>query len=106
MWRMLQQETPEDFVIATGEAHTVREMVEVAFDHAKLDWKKHVQIDPKYFRPSEVDELLGDATRAREHLGWQPKVRFQELVHRMVDHDIEMVRRIVEGHREKPYKEA
>ena len=101
MWQMLQQATPDDYVIATGEMHTVREMLELAFAHAGLDWKKHVEIDSKYFRPTEVDELMGDATKARTAFGWKPEVSFTELVRRMVDHDVELVRRKLEGHRER-----
>jgi len=89
MWMMLQQDTPDDFVIATGETHTVQEFVEAAFAHVGLDWKKHVRIDPHYFRPTEVDLLVGDASKSRSKLGWQPKVRFQELVRIMVDADFE-----------------
>jgi GDPmannose 4,6-dehydratase len=87
MWMMLQQETPEDYVIATGKSHTVRELVEQAFAHAGLDWKKHVEVTPRYLRPAEVDYLLGDAAKARAQLGWKPKVNFQELVRMMVEHD-------------------
>ena len=87
MWRMLQQETPEDFVIATGEAHSVREFCEVAFAHVGLDWQKYVQADPRYLRPSEVDHLVGDASKASRLLGWEPKVSFDELVRMMVDAD-------------------
>ena len=101
MWLMLQAESPDDYVIATGEMHTVREMVEAAFGLAQLDWQKHVAIDPKYFRPTEVEQLLGDSTKARTKLGWKPQVGFQELVSRMVKHDLELVRRKVEGHRER-----
>jgi len=89
MWLMLQAEEPEDFVIATGEKHSVREALEVAFAHAGLNLDGHVEIDPRYFRPAEVDSLLGDASKAREKLGWEPKVRFRELVESMVDADIE-----------------
>ncbi|MEM6734162.1 MAG: GDP-mannose 4,6-dehydratase, partial [Myxococcota bacterium] len=99
MWRMLQQDEPDDYVVATGEMHSVRELVELAFEHAELDWQKHVEIDPKYFRPTEVDQLLGDPSKARTQLGWSPKVSFEEMVRRMVDHDVEVVRRQVEGHR-------
>ncbi|MFL5906714.1 MAG: GDP-mannose 4,6-dehydratase [Solirubrobacterales bacterium] len=88
MWLMLQADDPQDFVIATGETHSVRESVEIAFSRKGLDWERHVEIDPKYYRPSEVDVLLGDATRAREKLGWEPKVRFKELVELMVDADV------------------
>ncbi|MDQ4025932.1 MAG: GDP-mannose 4,6-dehydratase [Actinomycetota bacterium] len=91
MWRMLQQETPEDFVIATGEAHTPREFCELAFGHAGLDWERYVEVDPSYFRPTEVDYLLGDATKAREVLGWEPTVRFPELVRLMVDADVQQL---------------
>ena len=77
---MLQADEPEDFVIATGETHSVREFAEAAFEHAGLDWEPHVEIDPRYFRPSEVDELLGDASKAADRLGWKPKVPFEELV--------------------------
>jgi GDPmannose 4,6-dehydratase len=87
MWRMLQAGEPEDFVIATGATHSVREFLELAFEHAGLDWEPHVEIDPRYFRPSEVDVLLGDATRARERLGWEPTVGFEELARIMVDAD-------------------
>jgi GDPmannose 4,6-dehydratase len=88
MWLMLQADEPEDFVIATGATHSVREFVEAAFEHAGLDWEPHVEIDPRYFRPSEVDELLGDASKAAERLGWRAKVSFEELVKIMVDADI------------------
>lgn len=84
MWRMLQQDAPDDFVIATGESHTVQELVEAAFAVVDLDWRAHVEIDPRYFRPTEVDELRGDARRAREVLGWVPTVGFEELVKMMV----------------------
>jgi GDPmannose 4,6-dehydratase len=97
MWLMLQQAEPDDYVLATGETHSVREFLDVAFDLAGLDWKKHVQIDPRYFRPAEVDILLGDATKARTKLGWQPKVGFEELVKMMVDADLELVRRKIYG---------
>src|SRR5213079_2873832 len=80
MWKMLQVDEPEDFVIATGETHSVREAVEIAFARVNLDADEHLEIDPKYYRPSEVDVLLGDAGRAKEKLGWEPKVRFKELV--------------------------
>jgi GDPmannose 4,6-dehydratase len=97
MWLMLQQSEPDDYVLATGETHSVREFLDVAFDLAGLDWKKHVQIDPRYFRPAEVDILLGDASKARAKLGWQPKVGFEELVKMMVDADLELVRRKIYG---------
>jgi GDPmannose 4,6-dehydratase len=88
MWRMLQVDEPDDFVVATGEAHTVREFLEYAFRHAGLEWEPHVEIDPRYFRPSEVDALLGDASKARDTLGWEPRVGFDELVRLMVDADM------------------
>lgn len=91
MWLMLQQWQPGDYVIATGETHTVREFLEEAFGHLGLVWKDHVEIDPRYFRPSEVDELRGDASRARERLGWAPRVGFRELVRMMVDADLAAV---------------
>ena len=89
MWRMLQQESPDDYVIATGETHSVREFCEEAFSHVGLDWKDFVKVDPKYFRPAEVDELLGDPSKARRVLGWEPKVTFKELARMMVDADLE-----------------
>jgi GDPmannose 4,6-dehydratase len=88
MWMMLQADEPDDFVIATGETHTVREAVETAFARQGLDPGEHLEIDPKYYRPSEVDVLLGDASKAKEKLGWQPKVRFQDLIELMVDADV------------------
>lgn len=92
MWLMLQQEQPDDYVVATGEMHSVREFVERVFDSLDLDWRKFVRIDPRYFRPTEVEALCGDATKARIKLGWAPKVRFEELVERMVAHDLEIAR--------------
>ncbi len=89
MWRMLQEEQPDDYVIGTGETHRVREFVEQAFGYAGLDWNDHVQIDPRYFRPTEVDELQADASKARRQLGWDPKVTFSDLVKIMVDADLE-----------------
>ncbi len=88
MWMMLQQETPEDYVIGTGAAHSVREFVELAFDHAGLDWRRHVEVDPRYLRPAEIDELRADSSKARRQLGWRPTVGFEELVRLMVDADI------------------
>jgi GDPmannose 4,6-dehydratase len=89
MWLMLQQDTPDDYVIATGETHTVKELVQVAFDHAGLDWEKHVKLDPAFIRPAEVDLLIGDPAKAKKNLGWTPKVSFEQLVKMMVDSDIE-----------------
>jgi GDPmannose 4,6-dehydratase len=93
MWRMLQAKTPDDYVIATGEVHTVRELIEAAFGAAGLDWKKHVKVDRAYLRPAEVDLLCGDASKARRKLGWRPKVGFAELVRMMVESDIQSLRR-------------
>jgi GDPmannose 4,6-dehydratase len=89
MWLMLQQPSPGDYVVATGETHSVREFLEEAFSHAGLDWREHVVVDPKYFRPAEVDILLGDPAKARQALGWKPSVSFKELVRLMVDADME-----------------
>ncbi len=91
MWRMLQQDRPDDYVIATGESHTVQEFCEIAFAHAGLDWRRHVLVDPAYYRPSEVDELCGDATKAGTELGWKPQTGFEELVRLMVDADIALL---------------
>ena len=95
MWLMLQQDEPDDFVIATGEAHAVHEFLGEAFSYVGLDWHKLVEIDPKYYRPAEVDCLLGDASKARQKLGWQPKTKFKELVRLMVDADMEAAQRNV-----------
>jgi GDPmannose 4,6-dehydratase len=89
MWRMLQQPTPQDYVIGTGQAHSVRDLVETAFNHVGLDWRKHVVTDPRFIRPAEVDLLLADPGKARRDLGWTPKVAFGELVAMMVDADLE-----------------
>jgi len=89
MWLMLQRETPDDYVVATGETHSVREFLEEAFSYVGLDWREHVVVDPKYFRPAEVDLLLGDPGKARSVLGWRPTVSFVELVRLMVDADLE-----------------
>lgn len=88
MWLMLQQDEPEDFVISTGETHSIEELVEIAFTHAGLEWKDYVVIDPKFVRPAEVDLLMGDSSKARDKLKWQPKVKFEELIRIMVDFDI------------------
>jgi GDPmannose 4,6-dehydratase len=88
MWMMLQQDEPDDFVIATGISHSVRELVQVAFAHVGLDWERHVRIDPKFLRPAEVDHLIGDASRAKTMLGWKPAVDFRGLVEMMVDADV------------------
>jgi GDPmannose 4,6-dehydratase len=88
MWLMLQQEEPDDYVVATGETHSVREFLEEGFSYAGLDWREHVEIDPQYYRPAEVDLLIGDAGKAREKLGWRPRTTFRELVRLMVDADV------------------
>jgi len=97
MWMMLQADEPDDYCLATGEKHSVREALEVAFAHADLDPDEHVEIDPRYFRPAEVDSLLGDASKAKERLGWEPKVRFRELVELMVDADVEALEEQLSG---------
>ena len=91
MWLMLQQDRADDYVIATGVSHSVRELVEIAFAHAGLDWKKHVRIDPALMRPAEVDHLLGDPSKARAELGWMPSVGFKQLIEMMVDADLELL---------------
>ncbi|MDQ3917409.1 MAG: GDP-mannose 4,6-dehydratase [Acidobacteriota bacterium] len=93
MWLMMQAEQPDDYVIATGETHSVREFLEEAFGYLGLDWEKYVEIDPRYFRPAEVDLLLGDPTKAKTILGWEPKVSFKELVKIMVDSDMKLAER-------------
>jgi GDPmannose 4,6-dehydratase len=93
MWLMLQQDEPDDFVIATGEAHSVRELVDIAFDHVGLDPGAHVGTDPRYLRPAEVEHLVGDYSKARDKLGWEPRTSFEELVRLMVDADLELLRR-------------
>jgi GDPmannose 4,6-dehydratase len=95
MWLMLQQDKPDDYVVATGEAHSVQRLVEVAFAHAGLDWQKHVVTDPRFLRPAEVDHLIGNPAKAQEKLGWKPEVSFEQLVQMMVDADIE---RLKAGH--------
>jgi len=97
MWLTLQQEEPDDYVIATGESHTVREFLEEAFGYLDMDWNDFVEIDPKYLRPTEVDLLLGDSSKARKKLRWEPKVTFKELVKMMVDHDLEEMGKQVFG---------
>jgi len=93
MWLMLQQDQPDDYVIATNETHSVREFLEVTFAHAGLDWQKYVEIDPRYYRPAEVELLIGDASKAKRQMGWEPKTKFVELAKLMVDADIELLRR-------------
>jgi len=91
MWLMLQRERPDDYVISTGVSHSVRDLVEVAFTHAGLDWQAHVKLDPKLLRPAEVEHLIGDSTKARNELGWSPEVNFAALIKMMVDADIERI---------------
>jgi GDPmannose 4,6-dehydratase len=97
MWAMLQQDVADDYVLATGETHSVRELLEVAFAAVDLDWEKFVEIDPRYFRPAEVDLLLGDAGKAQAKLGWRPRVGFQELIKMMVEADVELVKTRIYG---------
>jgi GDPmannose 4,6-dehydratase len=97
MWSMLQQDSPDDYVVGTGEAHSVRELVELAFEYAGLDWKQYVEIDPQYFRPAEVDYYQADAGKARRVLGWAPTVTFPELVRIMVDADLKDIARRIAG---------
>jgi GDPmannose 4,6-dehydratase len=93
MWLMLQQDKPDDYVIATGETHSVREFVEKVFSKLNLDYNKHVEVDPRYFRPTEVDVLLGDSTKARKMLGWKPKVSFEKLIDMMIAADLELAKK-------------
>ena len=102
MWLMLQQPKPDDYVVATGEMHSVRDLVDAAFAHVGLDPREHVETDPALLRPAEVNELCGDATRARRELGWEPKVRFVELVRMMVDADLRRVRQEIDISRLRP----
>ena len=90
---MLQQDEPEDYVIATGKAHSVRELVRIAFEHVGLDPDEHLRIDPQFYRPAEVDHLIGDYSKAREKLGWEPRTSFEELTRLMVDADLELLAR-------------
>jgi GDPmannose 4,6-dehydratase len=91
MWLMLQQDEPDDYVVSTGETHSVREFCELAFDRVGLDWEKYVVVDEKFFRPAEVDLLVGDSSKARRVLGWQPRTSFEGLVHLMVDADVALL---------------
>jgi GDPmannose 4,6-dehydratase len=93
MWLMLQQPDPDDYVIATGETHSVREFLELSFGHARLDWQKYVEVDPKFYRPAEVNQLVGKAEKARKKLNWSPKTKFMDLVKLMVDADIELLKK-------------
>jgi GDPmannose 4,6-dehydratase len=101
MWMMLQQERPDDFVIATGETHSVREFAELAFLQVGLDWKKHVDLDSRYLRPAEVDVLQGDASKARAQLGWRPKTGFEGLVKLMVEADVKQLNERLSGESER-----
>lgn len=96
MWMMLQQDQADDFVIGTGQTHSVEEFVRIAFDHVQLDWKKHVVVDPQFYRPAEVDLLLANPAKAQRQLGWQPELSFEQLVTRMVDEDLAGLRRGVQ----------
>ncbi|MDB6025504.1 MAG: GDP-mannose 4,6-dehydratase [Verrucomicrobiales bacterium] len=97
MWLMLQQDTPDDYVIATNETHSIREFLDVAFGHVGLDWNKYVEIDPRYYRPAEVELLIGDASKAKKKLGWEPKVKFEDLAKLMVEADVKLLKDHREG---------
>ena len=97
MWMIMNADEPDDYVVATGETHSVREFLEKTFGYLDLDWEKYVEIDPRYFRPAEVDLLLGDASKVREKLGWEPKVNFDDLVKLMTDHDLQLARQEAEA---------
>jgi GDPmannose 4,6-dehydratase len=97
MWQMLQQPAPDDYVVATGKTHSIRELLELAFARAGLRWQDHVEIDERHLRPAEVDVLQGDASKAKRVLGWEPKVSFRELIEMMVDSDIELAKRESRG---------
>lgn len=97
MWLMLQQDQPDDYVVATGETHSVREFLEESFSYIGLDWKKYVELDPRYLRPSEVDLLIGDAGKAKRKLNWEPRTKFKDLVRLMVDADIQLLKDHLEG---------
>ena len=92
MWLMLQQPQGDDYVVATGETHSVREFLELAFDRVGLDWKKYVEIDPKFYRPAEVEHLIGNAEKARKKLNWSPQTKFADLVRLMVDADVKLLK--------------
>jgi GDPmannose 4,6-dehydratase len=104
MWRMMQQKQPDDYVIGTGETHTVREFCELAFDTAGLDWEKYVKVDPKFLRPAEVDLLIADPSKAKKKLGWKPEVSFRHLVKMMVESDIDLVAREMKSKDKAPSK--
>jgi len=97
MWMMLQRDEPDDYVICSGETHSVEELVQIAFDFAGLDWKKYIKIDQRFVRPAEVDLLIGDAAKAREKLGWETRVTFEEMIRMMVDNDLKMVQEEIDA---------
>ncbi|MDB6053434.1 MAG: gmd, partial [Verrucomicrobiales bacterium] len=97
MWLMLQQDKPDDYVIATNQTHSIREFLDVAFGHVGLDWNKYVAIDPVYYRPAEVELLIGDFSKAKRQLGWEPKTTFNELARLMVDADVALLKAHREG---------
>jgi len=97
MWMMLQQDEPDDYVICSGETHSVEELVQIAFDHVGLDWKEYVKIDQRFVRPAEVDLLIGDATKAKEKLGWEPKVSFSDMIKMMIENDLKMVQEEIDA---------
>ncbi len=97
MWLMLQQDEPSDYVVATGETHSVQDLCEVAFSYVDLDWREHVVQDPRFMRPAEVDLLVGNPAKARARLGWEPRVSFEELIHMMVDADLAKIKKEMES---------
>jgi GDPmannose 4,6-dehydratase len=97
MWLMLQKDKPDDYVVATNETHSIREFLDLAFGYVNLDWKKYVEIDPRYYRPAEVDLLIGDYSKAKRQLGWEPKTKFADLVKLMVDADVKLLKDHREG---------
>ena len=97
MWMMLQHDTPDDFVLATGETQTIRQFLDYTFQYLGIDWNKHVEIDPRYFRPTEVSSLLGDPSKAKKELGWEAKTSCKELAELMVDHDLELAEQEIAG---------
>jgi GDPmannose 4,6-dehydratase len=101
IWKMLQQEQPEDFLLATGETHSVREFVERAFAEVGLDWRRHVEVDPQYYRPTEIDRLEGDFSKARKKLGWVPRTKFRDLVKIMVEADVQLLEDKLSGQIER-----
>ncbi|MFA6000568.1 MAG: GDP-mannose 4,6-dehydratase [Thermoleophilia bacterium] len=102
MWMMLQQDKPDDYVVSTGETHSVKELVEIAFEHVGLDWEKYVKMDERFMRPAEVDFLIGDSSKAKKQLGWEPRVTFKELIKMMVESDLHLVKEQMEADTRKP----